>query len=121
MQKTKPKKVLTKKSEILQEALKILSPTRVGHFDISVSEKEEFICNCIGQIINSEKVRYKVAKEILQQIEERLQGETTLSNWLSLYNGIDWDEMKANRGRKLQETRKQWVLSMIEEFKAQGD
>lgn len=121
MPKTKPKKVLTKKSEILQEALKYLSPVRVEHCGIRQGEKEEFICNCIGQLLVVKKVQQKPTGEILQLIRERLRGESTLSGWLYQYKGVSFNAMKQNQGRKLQETRKQWMLSMIEEFKAQGD
>lgn len=113
--------VLTEKSEILQEALKYLSPVRVEHCGIRQGEKEEFICNCVAQLLADDKAQQKPTGEILQLIRERLQGENTLPGWLYTYKGVRFNDMKQNQGRKLQETRRQWMLSMIEEFKAQGD
>lgn len=120
MQKTKLKKTLTKKSEILQEALKHLSPVQSNWDTEQKNQKFEYICHAIGFVVNPNK-SYSESHELHRYIENQLSPRLSLKSWLGEVHGICYDEMSKNKGRKLQEHRRQWVLKMIEEFKAQGD
>ena len=119
MQKTKPKKSLTKKSEILQEALKHLSTVRYWS---DHDTNSTFVCHCICMVTDEEDWNSpKDSCGIHSIIRARLHPYSTLEDWLMHNHGLSQYEKNVNQGRKLQVTRKQWMLSMIEEFKAQGD
>lgn len=119
MQNTKPKKSLTKKSEILQEALKYLSPVRYCEDNDTHSP---FICHCVSMVTGETDWTFPKDQSGLHSvIRTRLHPHFTFDEWLVKVGGISIDKKNANQGRKLQTTRKQWMLSMIEEFKAQGD
>lgn len=118
MPKTKPKKVPTKKSEILQEALKHLSP----HLPDKNSNREEYICHAVGKVVNPSDP-YESSHPVQKEIVSRLGGWFSFETWL-LSNGVSSQELWEDRQKgqvKFQKHRKQWILSMIEEFKAQGD
>lgn len=117
MQNTKPKKSLTKKSEILQEALKYLDVKSHSH----PKDKYEFICHCINQVVNNDPSCFTDSSGLISIIEERLGEYDTFNSYLYHNHGIHPETQEKKDGRKLQYTRLQWVLSMIKEFKAQGD
>ena len=115
------KEGVTKKHEVLKEAMKYLSPTyalRLGaEYDLS-----PFICHCISRVTfekNWNKPEDKTGLHTV--IKTRLQGYSTIEEWLWDKHGITQAETRAKAGRKLQATRKAWMQSMYEEFLAKDE
>ena len=115
------KEGVTKKHEVLKEAMKYLSPTYTLKLD-EESDLTPFICHCINRVTfekNWNKPEDKTGLHTV--IKTRLQGYNTFEEWLWAKHGITKAETRANAGRKLQTTRKAWMQSMYEEFKAKDE
>ena len=113
------KEGVTKKHEVLKEAMKYLSPTYTLELE---SYKVPFICHCINHVTlekNWDKPEDKTGLHTVIKI--RLQGYSTFEEWLWDKHGITQAETRANAGRKLQVTRKAWMQSMYEEFLAKDE
>ncbi len=112
---------ITKKHEVLKEAMKYLSPT----YTLESGEEYDlnpFICHCISCATlekNWNKPKDKTGLHTV--IKTRLQGYSTFEEWLWDKHGITQAETRANAGRKLQATRKAWMQSMYEEFLAKDE
>ena len=104
------KEGITKKHEVLKEAMKYLSPT----YTLEQYDLTPFICHCISRVTLEKTGLHTV-------IKTRLQGYSTLEVWLWDKHGITQAETRANAGRKLQATRKAWMQSMYEEFLAKDE
>ena len=110
------KEGVTKKHEVLKEAMKYLSPTygMEVHYGYDLNP---FICHCISIVTSESNWNKPLDKTGLHAvIKERLEGHSTLECWLISEHGITQTETRANAGRKLQTTRKAWMQSMYEEF-----
>ena len=115
------KEGITKKHEVLKEAMKYLSPT----YTLKLAEEYDlnpFICHCINRV-TLEKNWNKPKDEtgLHTVIKSRLQEYSTFEEWLWDKHGITQAETRANAGRKLQATRKAWMQSMYEEFLAKDE
>ena len=112
---------ITKKHEVLKEAMKYLSST----YTLKLAEEYDlspFICHCISRVTlekNWSKPKDKTGLHTV--IKTRLQGYSTFEEWLWDKHGITQAETRANAGRKLQATRKAWMQSMYEEFLAKDE
>ena len=107
------KEGITKKHEVLKEAMKYLSPT----YALEEYDRNPFICHCISRVTlekNWNKPKDKTGLHTV--IKTRLQGHSTFEEWLWNKHGITQAETRTNAGRKLQTTRKAWMQSMYEEF-----
>ena len=112
------KEGVTKKHEVLKEAMKYLSPT----YSIEAHDLNPFICHCINIVTSESDWNKPLDKTGLHAvIKERLEGHGTLEGWLISEHGITQTETRANAGRKLQTTRKAWMQSMYEEYKAKDE
>ena len=115
------KEGVTKKYEVLKEAMKYLSST----YTLELAEEYNltpFICHCISRVTlekNWNKSKDKTGLHTV--IKTRLQGYSSFEVWLWDKHGITPAETRANAGRKLQATRKAWMQSMYEEFKAKDE
>ena len=115
------KEGVTKKYEVLKEAMKYLSPA----YTLKPDEEYDlnpFICHCISRVTlekNWNKPKDKTGLHTV--IKTRLQGYSTFEEWLWDKHGITQAETRANAGRKLQATRKAWMQSMYEEFLAKDE
>ena len=111
---------VTKKYEVLKEAMKYLSTVTV---DIPTEEsvKFEFICQCINKVVNGKPLLFIDTSGIVTEIENRLGEESTLNAWLWHTHKVAYDDQKVNQGRKMQATRLAWMQSMYEEFKAKDE
>ena len=124
--KTKSKKFvykegITKKHEVLKEAMKYLSPTYTLEPDKEF-DPNPFICHCISRVTLEENWNKPKDKTGLHTvIKTRLQGYSALEDWLWDKHGITQAETRANAGCKLQATRKAWMQSMYEEFLAKDE
>ena len=111
------KEGVTKKHEVLKEAMKYLSPTYALKFDEEYGLLIPFICHCISRVTLEENWNKPKDKTGLHTvIKTRLQGYSTFEEWLWDKHGITKAQTRANAGRKLQTTRKAWMQSMYEEF-----
>ncbi len=115
------KEGVTKKHEVLKEAMKYLAK---DSYEYLQSEKHEYICWCIGQVVKPEDYEY-AEHSLKDEINNLLEGCTSLESWLVKHKGvthreIDEDYYK-NRAKKLQNTRKLWMQSMYEEYKAKDE
>ena len=109
---------VTKKHEVLKEAMKYLSPA----YTLEEYDLNPFICHCISRVTlekNWNKPEDKTGLHTV--IKTRLQGYSTIEAWLWDKHGITQAETRANAGRKLQATRKAWMQSMYEEFLAKDE
>lgn len=113
------KEGVTKKHEVLKEAMKYLSPVTLG-IPTEKSTKFEFICQCINKVVNGDPLLFIDTSGLNTEIEHRLD-DRTLNSWLWDNHKITYDDQKANQGRKMQTTRKEWMQSMYEEFKAKDE
>ena len=112
------KEGITKKYEVLKEAMKYLSPT----YTLESDGEYPFICHCISCVTlekNWNKPKDKTGLHTV--IKTRLQGYSTFEVWLWNKHGITQAETRANAGRKLQATRLAWMQSMYEEFLAKDE
>ena len=122
--KTKSKKFIykegiTKKHEVLKEAMKYLSPITLD-VPTKKSKQFEFVCQCINKTINENALDFNDKSGLIKEIEERLDSET-LNSWLFRKHNISYADQKDNQGRKLQYTRLCWMQSMYEEFLAKDE
>lgn len=105
---------ITKKHEVLKEAMKYLSPITLD-VPTKKSKQFEFVCQCINKTINENALDFSDESGLIKEIEERLDSET-LNSWLFRKHNISYADQKDNQGRKLQYTRRVWMQSMYEEF-----
>ena len=122
--KTKSKKFIykegiTKKHEVLKEAMKYLSPIELD-VPTKKSKQFEFVCQCINKTITGDALDFSDKSGLIKEIEERLDSET-LNSWLFRKHNISYADQKDNQGRKLQYTRLCWMQSMYEEYKAKDE
>ena len=108
------KEGVTKKHEVLKEAMKYLSPITLD-VPTKKSKQFEFVCQCINKTINENALDFSDKSGLIKEIEERLDSET-LNSWLFRKHNISYEDQKDNQGRKLQHTRRVWMQSMYEEF-----
>lgn len=107
----------TKKYEVLKEAMKYLDVENHSHHP----DKYEFICNCINQVVNGNPACFNDASGLLSVIESRLGSYDTFNSYLQHVHNIHPEVQDQNDGCKLQTTRKAWMQSMYEEFKAKDE
>ena len=113
------KEGITKKHEVLKEAMKYLSPITLD-VPTKKSKQFEFVCQCINKTITGDALDFSDKSGLIKEIEERLDYET-LNSWLFRKHNISYADQKDNQGRKLQYTRLCWMQSMYEEFKAKDE
>ncbi len=113
------KKGVTKKHEVLAEAMKYLSPI-ILDVPTKKSKQFEFVCQCINKTITGDALDFSDKSGLIKEIEERLDSET-LNSWLFRKHNISGADQNANQGRKLQYTRLCWMQSMYEEYKAKDE
>lgn len=112
---------VTKKYEVLKEAMKYLSPVTTVDIFAAKQKKYEFICHCINKVVTGKPLQFNDKSGIIAIIEDRLEGENTLNSWLSRKKSIPMWKQDEYQGRKLQFTRKCWMKSLYEEFKAKDE
>ena len=110
---------ITKKHEVLKEAMKYLSPISLD-VPTKKSKQFEFVCQCINKTITGDALDFSDKSGLIKEIEERLDSET-LNSWLFRKHNISYADQKDNQGRKLQYTRLCWMQSMYEEFLAKDE
>ena len=108
------KEGITKKYEVLKEAMKYLSPI-ILDVPAKKSKQFEFVCQCINKTITGDALDFSDKSGLLKEIEELL-GSETLNSWLFRKHNISGADQNDNQGRKLQYTRLCWMQSMYEEF-----
>ena len=113
------KEGVTKKYEVLKEAMKYLSPITLD-IPTKKSKQFEFVCQCISKTINENALDFNDKSGLIKEIEERLDSET-LNAWLFREHNISHADQKDNQGRKLQYTRLCWMQSLYEEFLAKDE
>ena len=118
--KTKSKKFIykegiTKKHEVLKEAMKYLSPIALD-VPTKKSKQFEFVCQCISKTINENALDFNDKSGLIKEIEERLDSEVTFNAWLFRKHNVSYEDQINNEGRKIQATRLAWMQSMYEEF-----
>lgn len=111
------KKGITKKHEVLKEAMKYLDVKSHRH----TQDKYEFICQCINQVVNGNPICFNDTSGLISVIESRLGIYDTFNSYLHHVHNIHPDEQDLNDGRKLQATRKAWMQSLYEEFLAKDE
>ena len=110
---------VTKKYEVLKEAMKYLSPISLD-VPTKKSKQFEFVCQCINKTITGDALDFSDKSGLIKEIEERLDSET-LNSWLFRKHNISYADQKDNQGRKLQYTRLCWMQRMYEEYKAKDE
>ena len=113
------KEGITKKHEVLKDAMKHLSPI-ILDVPTKKSKQFEFVCQCINKTITGDALDFSDKSGLIKEIEERLDSGT-LDSWLFRKHNISYADQKDNQGRKLQYTRRVWMQSMYEEFKAKDE
>ena len=108
------KEGITKKHEVLKDAMKYLSPISLD-VPTKKSKQFEFVCQCINKTITGDALDFSDKSGLIKEIAERLDSET-LNSWLFRKHNISYADQKDNQGRKLQYTRRVWMQSMYEEF-----
>lgn len=111
---------VTKKYEVLKEAMKYLSPT-VQEVATSRSKKFQYICQCINKVVNGYPLEFVDRSGLTEEVERRINYCRTFEEWLAKKHGIAYDVQHSHKGRKLQFTRKLWMQSMYEEFKTKDE
>ena len=111
------KEGVTKKHEVLKEAMKYLDVKNHSH----PPDKYEFICNCINQVVNGNPTCFNDASGLISVIESRLGVYDTFNSYLRHVHNIHPEVQGLHDGRKLQYTRKCWMQSMYEEFIAKDE
>ena len=101
------KEGITKKHEVLKEAMKYLSPIELDA-PIKKSNQFVYVCQCINKTINGNALDFNDKSGLIKEIEERLDSET-LNSWLFRKHNISYADQKDNQGRKLQYTRLCWM------------
>lgn len=113
-----------KKSEILQEAIKYLAMD--FRYELYAPDKERYICHTLNQVVFYCKSPKQV-ESLKTYIKELLvtdcgYGCDSYDEWLEVVHGVTFNERYKPEGfKKLQYSRKQWMLWMIEHFKQQCD
>ena len=120
--KTKSKKFVyqegvTKKHEVLKEAMKYLDVKNHSH----PPDKYRFICNCINRVVNNNPINFIDSSGLISVIENRLGVYETFNSYLMYVHNIHPEVQDQYGGRKLQYTRRVWMQSMYEEFKAKDE
>ena len=93
------KEGITKKHEVLKEAMKYLSPTYTLESDGEYDLLNPFICHCISRVTLEENWNKPKDKTGLHTvIKTRLQGHYTLEDWLWDKHGITQAETCSNAG-----------------------
>ena len=110
---------ITKKHEVLKDAMKYLSPISLD-VPTKKSKQFEFVCQCINKTITGDALDFSDKSGLIKEIEERLDSET-LNSWLFRKHNISYADQKDNQGRELQYTRLCWMQSMYEEFLAKDE
>ena len=113
------KEGITKKHEVLKDAMKYLSPISLD-VPTKKSKQFEFVCQCINKTITGDALDFSDKSGLIKEIEERLDSET-LNSWLFRKHNISYADQTNNEGRKIQYTRLCWMQSMYEEFKAKDE
>lgn len=113
------KEGITKKHEVLKDAMKYLSPISLD-VPTKKSKQFEFVCQCINKTITGDALDFSDKSGLIKEIEERLDSET-LNSWLFRKHNISYADQKDNQGRKIQYTRLCWMQSMYEEYKAKDE
>lgn len=111
------KEGVTKKYEVLKEAMKYLNDRNDNH----PKDKYEFICHCINKVVNKSTMKFYDKTGLLEIIRTRLEGYQTFNTWLERKGKISMKLQNKDQGRKLQYTRMQWMKSMYEEFKSKDE
>lgn len=111
---------VTKKYEVLKEAMKYLAKDK---YETIPPGKHEYICTCVQSVFGDNFT--SMEEELKDEIRIRLNGYSSLESWLVKeasisYRSISKDYYK-NSQTKLQATRKAWMQSMYEEFKAKDE
>ena len=114
------KEGVTKKHEVLKEAMKYLSPITLD-IPTKKSKQFEFVCQCINKTITGNALDFSDESGLIEEIEERLDSEASLNAWLFRKHNVSYEDQKDNKGRKLQATRLAWMQSMYEEFLAKDE
>ena len=114
------KEGITKKHEVLKEAMKYLSPITLD-VPTKKSKQFEFVCQCINKTINGNALDFNDKSGLIEKIRERLDYASTFDAWLFRKHNVSYEDQKDNQGRKIQYTRLCWMQSMYEEFKAKDE
>lgn len=114
------KEGITKKHEVLKEAMKYLSPIELG-VPTKKSKQFEFVCHCINKTINGNALDFNDKSGLIEKIKERLDSEETFNAWLFRKHNVSYEDQINNEGRKLQVTRLAWMQNMYEEFLAKDE
>ena len=114
------KEGVTKKHEVLKEAVKYLSSITLD-VPTKKSKQLEFVCQCINKTINENALDFNDKSGLIEKIRERLDPEATLNEWLFRKHNVSYEDQTNNEGRKLQATRLAWMQSMYEEFLAKDE
>ena len=114
------KEGVTKKHEVLKEAMKYLSPT-IKEVATSRSNKFQYICQCINKVVNGHPLEFVDHSGLTTEVERRINYCLTFEEWLARKHKISYEEQQANKGRKLQYTRLCWMGSLYEEFLAKDE
>ena len=113
------KEGITKKHEVLKEAMKYLSKTR---YTSDSHYYETFVCICICKVTGEKLLtNFKDKSGLIKIINERLNGHHTYDDWLIYEKGISVEDKNADEGRKIQYSRLCWMQSMYEEFLAKDE
>lgn len=113
------KEGVTKKYEVLKEAMKYLAKDTQ---EMRRIKKYEYICHAIGEVINPENPfadNSFTKNEILSRIIPSYSLETWLMNKIGS-DEIEYDR-EFNQQKKLQSYRKDWMQSLYEEFKSKNE
>ena len=114
------KEGITKKHEVLKEAMKYLSPIELD-VPTKKSKQFEFVCQCINKTINGNALDFNDKSGLIEKIKERLDSEETFNAWLFRKHNVSYEDQINNEGRKLQVTRLAWMQNMYEEFLAKDE
>lgn len=106
------RKHLDKKWKVLTEAKKYLAWNQTDYLK---ENKFEFICHAIGYVMGDEHYSAD-SSGLVKIVAQRLFPHDTYSNWLETQCSIKyWEE--PNYYNKLQFSRHNWLLHLIQEFK----
>ena len=111
------KEGVTKKHEVLKEAMRYLDVKNHSH----PPDKYRFICNCINRVVNNDPINFIDSSGLISVIENRLGVYDTFNCYLSYVHNIHPEVQDQYDGRKLQYTRRVWMQSMYEEFLAKDE
>ena len=86
------KEGITKKHEVLKDAMKYLSPISLD-VPTKKSKQFEFVCQCINKTITGDALDFSDKSGLIKEIEERLDSET-LNSWLFRKHNISYADQK---------------------------